>query len=236
MENIFSGRTFAVTGGFAGIGLAVVQSLIRLGAKVHAIDIAPSAPAELENHSSVFCTPNGNVSDIAVCKAFVDSIPGDIHGLVNCAGVSPFEDKLASYDLYRQIMEINVTGTWAMATEVIRRMLEQEQLQCAAGCGIFTTAEKSLGQGSIINVSSGGGFRGIPTKAVYCASMTNTTLLNNVAQGEEAREKFINTAKGRIPMGRLAEPTDIADCIVFLLSDAASFITGQVLPVNGGTD
>jgi len=57
-----------------------------------------------------------------------------------------------------------------MATEVIRRMDQQEPLKCAAGCGILTTAEKSLGQGSVINVSSGGGIRGIPTKAVYCAS------------------------------------------------------------------
>jgi len=87
-------------GGFSGIGLAVVQSLIRLGANVYAIDIAPNAPAELQRHPNVWCTPNGNIADVAVCKAFVDGIPGDIHGLVNCAGVSPIEDKLASYESY----------------------------------------------------------------------------------------------------------------------------------------
>lgn len=111
----------------------MVQSLTRLGANVYTIDIGPTAPAELETHSNVWCTPNGNVADVAVCKAFVDSIPGDIHGLVNCAGVSPFEDKLASYELYRQIIEVNITGTWAMATEVIRRMIQQEPLKCVAG-------------------------------------------------------------------------------------------------------
>lgn len=148
----------------------MVQSLTRLGANVYTIDIGPTAPAELETHPNVWCTPNGNVADVAVCNAFVDSIPGDIHGLVNCAGVSPFEDKLASYELYRQIIEVNITGTWAMATEVIRRMIQQEPLKCVAGNGIFTAAEKQLGQGSIINVSSGGGLRAIPSKAVYCAS------------------------------------------------------------------
>jgi len=55
-------------------------------------------------------------------------------------------------------------------------------------------------------------------------------------EGGEAGAKFINASRGRIPMGRLAEPTDIADAVVFLLSDASSFITGQVLPVNGGAD
>ena len=66
--------------------------------------------------------------------------------------------------------------------------------------------------------------------------MTNTGLLRGVGEGDEARTKFIKAAESRIPMGRLAEPADIADVIIFLLSDASSFMTGQILPVNGGAD
>lgn len=65
--------------------------------------------------------------------------------------------------------------------------------------------------------------------------ITNTTLLRGVAEGGSSNSIY-QCCKGRIPMGRLAEPSDIADGIVFLLSDASSFITGQVLPVNGGGD
>jgi 3-oxoacyl-[acyl-carrier protein] reductase len=66
--------------------------------------------------------------------------------------------------------------------------------------------------------------------------MTDTKLLRGVGEGDEARAQFIRAAESRIPMGRLAAASDIADAIVFLLSDAASFITGQALPVNGGAD
>ena len=70
------------------------------------------------------------------------------------------------------------------------------------------------------------------------AGVTDTPLIKGAAQGGEdgAGQKWMEDLKARIPMRRIAQPTDIADVILFLLSDSASFMTGQVVPVNGGSD
>jgi len=259
MEASFTGQNIAVTGGFSGIGLATAKALSNLGANVFIADFGKDIPEDLKDNIKIHSTPGVDVSDRSQCQKFMQSIPGRLDGLVNCAGISPPEGKIASDEAFQRIMAVNVTGTWNMGTEAIQRMSKQEVRRTN---GLFTGVDKQVGQGSIVNISSGAGFRGLPGLAVYCASkhaviglvrswakdwatirfnavspgVTDTPLLHGVGKHGEEGAKLIKVLEGRVPMGRLGLPTDIADVVCFLLSDAAAWMTGQVLPVNGGSD
>ncbi|KAH8881771.1 NAD(P)-binding protein [Thozetella sp. PMI_491] len=133
-------------GGCSGIGLAVAQTLLALGATVHVADIAPQAPEDLVGRENVHLTLRCDVTKRHDCQSFFDSIPDRLDGLVNCAGISGWEGKIGTDEVYQRTMDINVTGTWNMATEAMRRI------------------------GSIVNVGSGASLRGVSGLAAYTAS------------------------------------------------------------------
>ncbi|KAL4877896.1 hypothetical protein BJY04DRAFT_221666 [Aspergillus karnatakaensis] len=256
----FTGRQVAITGGCSGIGLAVTQTLLALGATVYVADIAPQAPEELINDKNCHITLCCDVTERAACKAFLESIPGRLDGLVNSAGTAGWEGKIGNDAIFQRTMEINVTGTWNMATEAMLRMSAQQDIEVP---GIISGSLRNVGQGSIVNVGSGASLRGVSGLAAYTASkhavlgLTRSWArdfprmrVNLVAPGATetplAAASLVGAPKGdpsvafgaaqiaHIPKGRMAYATDIADAIVFFLSDASSFVTGQCLPVNGG--
>ncbi|KIV97663.1 hypothetical protein PV10_01380 [Exophiala mesophila] len=260
MANSFSGRTIAITGGCSGIGLATTQALLNAGATVYIADVL-KAPQELEGKANVHVN-KCDITSREACKTFIDSIPGNLDGLVNCAGICPVEGKMASDELFERIMSINVTGSWYMGTEAIQRMTQQKQHSSE---GLLPGSERTIGAGVIVNIASGASLRGIAGLGAYCTSkhavlgMTRswakewpTLRVNAVAPGvtdtplsrgatsstgdPEDLKKLSSALSSRIPLGRMAYATDIADVILFALSDAASFMTGQVIPVNGGSD
>jgi NAD(P)-dependent dehydrogenase (short-subunit alcohol dehydrogenase family) len=149
------------------MGLAITKGLADLGAVVYVADIIKQAPPELGSLPRVHFVGGLNISSRDSCKSFIDSIPGRLDGLVNCAGIFPPEGKMASDDLFTRIMAVNTTGTWNMGTESIMRMSQQESHSVA---GLIPDSQRSLPAGSIINISSGAGLRGIPNLAAYCAS------------------------------------------------------------------
>ena len=101
------------------------------------------------------------------CRSFIDSIPGRLDGLVNSAGVSGWEGKIGADAVYQRTMDVNVTGTWNMTTEALRRMSTQEDVEAP---GIVPKSVRSVGQGSIVNVGSGASLRGVAGLAAYTAS------------------------------------------------------------------
>lgn len=208
---------------------------------------------------------------------FLEYIPGRLDGLVNSAGVGSWEGKIGADTMYQRTMDINVTGTWNMSTEAMRRMSIQDDIEVP---GVIPGAVRSVGQGSIVNVGSGASRRGVPGMAAYTASKhavlgltrswardfpklrvnlvapgkcshtrllrdkplthlgaTDTPLAEAIVAGAPQDDPSVAVGKaqvGLIPKGRMAYATDVADAIIFLLSDWSSFITGQCLPVNGG--
>lgn len=161
---------------------------------------------------------------------------------------------------------------WNMSTEAVLRMSKQE-VHTASG-GLFAGNRKSIGQGAIVNISSGAGIRGHPELAAYCASKHGVhgvtramakdwphIRMNAVAPGMNnfRRSENLTGADGdglgvietpilantpevaartlaKIPSGRMGQPEDVADTIIFLLSDASAWMTGQILSINGGSD
>ncbi|KAJ9636487.1 hypothetical protein H2204_005320 [Knufia peltigerae] len=271
MDNSFAGRTIAITGGGSGIGLATTRALLNAGATVYVADVI-KAPPELEGQANLHYDGNCDITKRECCKKFIESIAGNLDGLVNCAGICPVEGKMASDDLFARIMAINVTGSWNMGTEAIQKMIQQKS---RSPSGLLPGSERTLGAGVIVNIASGASLRGIAGLTAYCTSkhavlgmsrswakewpslrvnavapeikgkltailgVTDTPLsrgaTNNTGNTEDLK-KLSSALSARIPLGRMAYATDIADVILFALSPAASFITGQVIPVNGGSD
>jgi NAD(P)-dependent dehydrogenase (short-subunit alcohol dehydrogenase family) len=173
---------------------------------------------------------------------------GRIDALVNNAGIgdqigATLEQNLAAFD---RVLAVHVRGTFLMS-------------QAVAGIMLQATSTASQQRGAIVNLGSIASFTGLPTRNAYSAAkagivgMTRAMAsewardgirVNAVAPGyvrteliKELERKGAIDAKGiaqRTPMGRMALPAEIAQAIAFLLSDKASYITGAVLPVDGG--
>ncbi|MCA9831953.1 MAG: SDR family oxidoreductase [Dehalococcoidia bacterium] len=246
MEDQFSldGKTAIVTGGSRGIGYAIAAAFIQKGARV--IITARGETALLEAASSLGGTcigkrcDNADPADIArVVEEAWRLSPVDI--LVNNAGISPFYKRAeqvtpAEFD---EVVSVNLRGTYFCSVEVANRSFaEQRPL-------------------SIVNIGSVGGTTPLERVAVYGATKAGINLLtksmalewadrnvrvNCIAPGWTETEftdelfasRWGDKLRGDIPMGRFATGQDISGAAVFLASDAAQYVTGAILPVDGG--
>lgn len=246
----FAGRVCIVTGAARGIGAAIAESLSRLGGTVIVADVnldGAAERAEILAGEGLDATPwRLDVSDAASIDELVRGVR-ERHGppavLVNNAGivtVAP-SDQLAE-DEWRRQVDVMLTGTFLTTQAVARTML--------AGDG-----------GAIVNLSSIGALAGHPGRSAYNAAKAGISCLTQVLGVEwadrgirvnavapavtrtEMLEHVLRTLEGatkraeyaqRTPMGRVAEPGEIAGCVAFLASDKASFITGTTLLIDGG--
>jgi 3-oxoacyl-[acyl-carrier protein] reductase len=244
------GRTIAVTGAGQGIGRATAELLAALGANVVLIDMNQDALADVVK--AIGADRALALAGSVVDEAFVDDAVDQavarfagVHGLVNNAGITRTAMiERMTRENWQSVIDVNLTGVF----------------QCLRSFGSRMVAQARDGQkplGAIVNISSDAGRKGTIGQINYGAAKSgvlgitmsaarewarygvrvNTiafgvveTPMTEVARGEKFRDKYL----AEIPMGRFLEAEAAAKSIAFLLSDAADYITGQHLSVNGG--
>ena len=242
MKIDLTGKTALVTGSTRGIGREVAKALAESGARVAIVgrdrDKASAVAADIGHSSAGFGCDVTDTAAVAALIADVEKEFGGIDILVNNAGLT--RDNLVmrlSDDDWDTVLDANVRGAFAAIRAASRGMMKKRAgriINMASVVGITGNkgqANYAASKGALISL----------TKSVAKELGSRNILVNAIAPGfietemtdamtKEAREGM----QGMIPLGRLGKASDIAATVVFLASDHASYITGQVLIVDGG--
>ena len=263
-EGKLIGRVAFVTGGTRGIGAAISQSLARQGATIAAGYAGNRARAEAfaEEFRSrhvddgvKITLHQGNVASGDDCRRAVGEVieqHGQLDILVNNAGITS-DSTIAKMtdDSWNKVLSVNLSGVFYLSQAALAHMLER-------GTGRIINVSSVIGETGSIGqanyAASKSGLFGL-TKAFAREAMFQlgrsgklsgnrvSVTVNTVTPGyvatemlEGVPEKVLEKIRSQIPMGRVAEPEEVARVVHFLAADAAGYITGQVWGVNGGLD
>ncbi|MDR1242762.1 MAG: SDR family oxidoreductase [Deltaproteobacteria bacterium] len=242
----FTGKTAIITGGASGIGRAVVEGIIRGGGSAVIADIneeaARAAQKELGGNTHVYAL---DISDpVGIRSAFARIIEDlkRIDILVNNAGIVSTKsfDALSDVD-WEKVIRLNLTGTFTACSAVYGHMkangggsiVNIASVAGKVGGGLLGTAAYASSKAGVIGLSKAiareGGPFGIRCNAV-CPAYTVTAMTQSITDNAEFTERIVKM----IPLGRGAQPAEIANMILFFASGLASFVTGEIGDVDGG--
>ena len=244
------GKVALVTGAAAGIGRASALALARAGAAVCVSDINGEGAAKTAERImdsggkaiALTCDVTEAADVSMMIAATVDAF-GSLDAAVNNAGIAgSFSDRLHEADdqVFERVLAVNLRGVWHCMKAELAQML-------------------ASGGGSIVNIASVAGLIGAPKAAAYtaskhavlgltrsaavdyaklglrinaiCPAYTDTAMVQSAIEDNPLMARIMQRA---IPMGRLGQPAEIAEAVVWLCSDASSFVTGHALALDGG--
>lgn len=242
----FKNKSVVITGGSRGIGRSCCLEFAKLGAGVvftynKSKDEAENLAAELKRISSKCFAFQVDVSDYNQCQQFAEKFLGKfskIDVLINNAGI--IKDRalfMMQPEDWFNVINVNLNGTFNITRSFITTFMKQKQ-------------------GSIINLSSLSGIIGLPRQTNYSASKGGVILftkslakevaafnvrVNSIAPGfietdmlKDLKKEYLNKAIDQIPLKRFGTPQEVAKVALFLASEEANYITGQVIKVDGG--
>ncbi len=235
-----------VTGAGSGIGRATAIRLVRDGKAVAVVDLhGPNAEETVRLAGGTSRAYGCDVADDAAVAAVASAVATDlgrISGVVTAAGIFHGPDlqpaHLVSVEDFVHVLSVNLVGTFSMIKHSLPQLVD-------GGGAIVTIASTAAlrghGFGAGYTASKGGvdaltrllavqyGPNGVRANCV-CPGGVDTPMTNGVFASPDAQER----ARTRIPIGRYAQPEDLADVVAFLCSDDARYVTGQTVPVEGG--
>lgn len=235
-----------VTGGAAGIGWAIARAFAARGARVALLDLdgaqAAARAAELGPDHLGLAADVTDEAAVSAALAEADARLGGLAVAVNNAGIGDNPAPTLDQDLvrFRRVLSVHLDGAFLVSREAARRMAPR-------------------GRGAIVNIASIVALGGFPRRNAYGAAKAGIVAMTRAMAGEWAHAGLrvnavapgyvatdliakleaeggldLAAIRRRIPMGALGAPEAIADAVTFLASDAARYITGAVLPVDGG--
>lgn len=246
MDFELSGRTCLVTGASAGIGAGIVQLLVRQGVKVAAtarrVENIERLGASLaaEGHSPPAAIA-GDITDaaaVADIAAASTAALGQVDILVNCAGGSRPTTVEASEEFWEEAFALNFTAARRLTTTLLPDMRQRRWGRIInisgtmepRGLNAAVAAKAALhlwAKGLACQVAA----EGVTINTIQPGRINSEQILEKLHPTEESRRTFIER---NIPIGYFGEPSDIANLVAFLASPLARYITGTVIPVDGG--
>ena len=240
--NNLENKNIIVTGASGGIGNAIIKKLNEAGANILASGTRIEKLEELKDNFKKIKILKFDISQSDKIEEFIEDatseLDGRLDGIVNNAGIT--QDNLAirmSLDEWQKVININLTSTFLMSKFAIKKMLKNKS-------------------GKIVNITSVVGHTGNLGQANYTASKAGIVAMSKSLAIEYAKKNinincispgFIQTAMtdkiddkfkeviiSKIPSARLGKPDDIANAVLFLISDQSSYINGETIHVNGG--
>ena len=240
--NNLENKNIIVTGASGGIGNAIIKKLNEAGANILASGTRIEKLEELKKNFEGIKILKFDISQSNKIEEFIENATGELGGSLDCivnnAGIT--QDNLAirmSLEEWQKVININLTSTFLMSKFAIKKMLKNKS-------------------GKIVNITSVVGHTGNLGQANYTASkagivaMTKSLAIEyakkninincispgfiKTAMTDKIDEKFKEAIISKIPSARLGEPNDIANAVLFLISDQSDYINGETLHVNGG--
>jgi len=235
-------KNIIVTGASGGIGNSIIKRLSNCGANILATGTKIEKLEKLKTEFNKIKILQFDISKSDKIEEFIDKATSELGGNLNCivnnAGITI--DNLAirmSLDEWRKVIDINLTSTFLLSKFSIKKMLKNKS-------------------GKIINITSVVGHTGNLGQTNYTASKAGIIAMSKslaleyakkninincispgfikTAMTDKIDEKFKEAIISKIPSGRLGEPDDIANAVIFLASDHSNYINGETLHVNGG--